>query len=235
MLDARFRVSEAGAATFLGVIAVGDGAVDFEEEGWLVLVGHAGTAGIAAAPAGSPKMRAAAPDGGAFGLQPTSVSETFEGDLRERLVDVHWGAGSGWLYAVRGALISNRAPIQIAGEGQLVLGEVPSVASERTRPADGAEGPLQLRGPSTGVTEPGGEILLEGQTPGAVQLFATDSTRSGPFLLQVTPAEDGSFSVNLLGDNPLPKAPGTWHIYAFSGEAAAGPVTIELTPGKTPW
>ncbi|MBV1858260.1 MAG: hypothetical protein KUG77_07600 [Nannocystaceae bacterium] len=95
--------------------------------------------------------------------------------------------------------------------------------------------PLQLQGPASAKTEPGGTVSLTGKSSASSTVHIVGLGGADPFVHTLEAGADGSFAVNLLGDNPLPKAPGTWHVYAFSGEHVAGPVSIELTPGETPW
>ena len=145
------------------------------------------------------------------------VGESFGFDLRERIGEQLLGPGVYSVHVVHRGLVSNGIRITVAG----------AEASQGAR--------VSLRGPETGVTEPGGTIPMEGVAQAGSTVHLVGVGRTDPFHHAVTSADDGTFSVNLLGDNPLPKAPGTWHIYAFSGGSVAGPVTIELAPGETPW
>jgi hypothetical protein len=143
---------------------------------------------------------------------------TFQFDVGERLFSGSAPEGHHRIYVIYRELISNGVTVEV-GQAEKLSG-VPA---------------LTLSGPATATTEPGGVVTLEGVLGGSGQVHLIATGDADAQHISVTPAEDGSYSINLLGDNPLPKAPGTWHVYALSGEAVAGPVTIELTPGETPW
>lgn len=171
--------------------------------------------------------------------------ENFSLDLRAIVDGLPWGCVASWrLFIAYEGWISNGITIATTGGGTASSLPRPP-AAERISPASpgGLDGTgLVVSLPSTATTEPAGRVLIEGRLAGTgaarpVTLVALGAAPT-PFVASVdVPLEggEGSFSVNLLGDNPLPKAPGTWHVYAFAGEHAAGPATIELTPGSKPW
>lgn len=144
---------------------------------------------------------------------------SFSFDARERLAPMTW-SDDVRVYVAYANYLSNGITVRPRGEAA---------------PAPTLPSPLTLEGPKTSKTEPGGTASLLGKTAPASAVHLVGLGAAGPFVHTTQAGDDGSFSVNLLGDNPLPKAPGIWHIYAFSGEHAAGPVTIELTPGDKPW
>lgn len=124
------------------------------------------------------------------------------------------------LWVGYGPYLSNGVTVRVGGEAPLAPGGSTSVS---------------LEGPSSAPTEPGGTVTLSGTAPASTQVHIVALGGPDAFVSAVEADGAGSFSVNLLGDNPLPKAPGTWHVYAFCGEHVAGPVSIELTPGSKPW
>lgn len=144
---------------------------------------------------------------------------SFSFDAQARLPKTAW-AGDVRLYAAYGEHISNGVTVRHGTDAA---------------PAPAEPSPLQLEGPQTAKTEPGGTVSLSGTAVAGSKVHVVGMGGADPFVHTVDAGTDGSFSFNLLGDNPLPKAPGTWHIYAFSGEHMAGPVSIELTPGDKPW
>lgn len=182
-------------------------------------------------------------DGGSPGGGSGVVAEGFGFDARTRIASLPWGPGRVRIYVVHRAELSNGVVVTLH-EGDPVgrLAVPVSVVSESGSTVEAGEQPVALRGPQRATTEPGATALLKGSVRGeggeaVVHLLAVGDAPS-PFAATVRVSLTdgvGTFAVNLLGDNPLPKAPGTWHLYAFSGEHVSGPVTIELTPGATPW
>lgn len=170
------------------------------------------------------------------------VSEPFRSNLRDVLPGLSWGDGVVRVYAVHGGDVSNGVTVTATG-GSKSAPPTPSSIAHARGASPNAGAPIELSGPASAVTEPGGTVTLEGSIQGegasaTVYMFATKGTAAGPFSAQIEvplDAGSGTFSVNLLGDNPLPKGPGIWHVYAFSGEHVAGPVSIELTAGDKPW
>ncbi len=144
---------------------------------------------------------------------------SFSLDARERLPAAAWDADVR-LYVVYGEYVSNGVTVRTTGD---------------PAPAPDEPSRVRLEGPGAGKTAPGGTVLLTGTAVGGSAVHLVGMGDADAFVHTLKAGPDGTFSVNLLGDNPLPKAPGTWHLYAFSGEHVAGPVTIELTPGDTPW
>jgi len=144
---------------------------------------------------------------------------SFSFDTRERLPQTAWGPEVR-LYVAYGENVSNGGTVHTAGDAAAAPAE-PS--------------PLLLKGPEAAKTEPGGVVSFTGQAPATSTVHIVGMGDADPFVHTVEAAADGAFSVNLLGDNPLPKAPGTWHIYALSGEHVPGPISIELTSGAKPW
>lgn len=144
---------------------------------------------------------------------------SFAFDARARLSAVDFAA-SARLWVGFGPYLSNGVSVRAGGDAP-------------TAPSDSVS--VTLDGPSSAATEPGASVELSGTAPASKPVHVVALGGPDAFVSTTEAAADGTFSVNLLGDNPLPKAPGTWHVYAFSGEHVAGPVTIELTPGSKPW
>lgn len=263
-IDAPFRVDVGGGVVpVVGFRALDVGAkAAFSPGGWWIGVqlddtgfgaGNTVTAKMPAKASGGGKMAAGGgkqvAGGGkssASAAAPTRngvVSEAFRFNLLAVLPELAWGTGRVRVYGVHGGAVSNGVTISATGGGKKTPPSPGLLAYEvGAEPVDGGAA-LELGGPPQATTEPGGEVRLQGTVRGVgdhatVFFFATKGTAAGPFTSRLdVPLEGGvgSFSLNLLGDNPLPKAPGTWHLYAFSGEDVAGPVTIELTAGETPW
>ena len=183
-------------------------------ETWVTVVALS-SKGISFAPAlRSPKMRQ---KGDAVAGGGPRKASSFHFDARERLADVPWTEGEVRLHVVYGAALS------VGGD---------AAAANPAEPS-----PLQLSGPTTvsAATEPGGEVTVQGLAAPSATVHVMGLGYADAFVHTVQADAKGAFSVNLLGDNPLPKAPGSWHVYAFSGQDAAGPISVELTPGSKPW
>lgn len=144
---------------------------------------------------------------------------SFSFDARERLPQTA-GDTEVRLYVAYGEHVSNGVTVRAEGDAA---------------PAPVEPSPLVLAGPEAAKTEPGGTVSFTGKASATSKVHILGMGDADPFVHTVEAGADGAFSVNLLGDNPLPKAPGTWHIYALSGEHVSGPITIELSPGDTPW
>lgn len=176
-----------------------------------------------------------APAGGA-----RTVAQGFFFDARERLTALPWAAADVRLYVVHQSAISNGVGVALRGMVGRAFPTAVRVESDAAADVPSSASQLSLDLPTKAPTEPGGEVLVRGRleaddaTERWVHLLALGASPT-PSTAAISVGESGAFSVNLLGDNPLPKAPGTWHVYAFSGEHVAGPVTIELTPGSKPW
>lgn len=143
----------------------------------------------------------------------------FSFDARARLSSVDFAAATR-LWVGYGPYLSNGVTVQVGGDAPGAPDDAASVS---------------LEGPATAATEPGGTVTLSGKAQASTKVHVVALGGPDAFVSSIDADGSGAFSVNLLGDNPLPKAPGTWHVYAFSGEHVAGPVTIELTPGSKPW
>ena len=169
-----------------------------------------------------------------------TVAEAFVFDARERLTALPWAAADVVLYVVHQGVLSNGIGVALQGRDGRAFPPAAKVESTADADVPSGERPLALDLPATAPTEPGGEVLIRGRLEAGeagerwVHLLVLGSNPT-PFTAAVSVGEAGTFSVNLLGENPLPKAPGTWHVYAFSGDHVAGPATIELTPGDKPW
>jgi len=163
----------------------------------------------------TPKMK------GGRGAPETDVTRgsSFSFDAAARLPSVDFGKGAR-LWVAYGPYLSNGLSVRAGGDALRA-------------PEDGIG--LAVEVSESAVTEPGGTVEISGRAPASQTVHLVVMGRADPFHYAAESGADGSFAVNLLGDNPLPKAPGTWHVYAFSGEHAAGPATIELTPGTKPW
>ncbi len=167
-----------------------------------------------------PALRQPKDKGGRGGpAQDVLRGSSFAFDAQARLPEAAWDTDVR-LYVAYAEHVSNGVTVRHGGE---------------PAPAPAEPSPLTLVGPATAATEPGGTVSLTGKAPASAPVHIVGLGGPDPFVSTLEGTADGSFSVNLLGDNPLPKAPGTWHVYAFSGEHVAGPVTIELTPGSKPW
>lgn len=216
-IDAPFVVrAEAGAVPVVGAF------VRFPERGEAfenrVAVVAVTEEGITVKPA----LRTAKTKGGGKGKgADTAVlrGSSFSFDAQERLAPTAW-SDDVRLYVAYANYLSNGVTVRQGGDAA---------------PAPSSPSQLTLEGPENSKTEPGGTASFFGRAAPASAVHLVGLGVAGPFVHTTQAGDDGSFSVNLLGDNPLPKAPGTWHIYAFSGEHAAGPATIELTPGDKPW
>ena len=168
------------------------------------------------------------------------MAEAFVFDARERLTARPWAAADVLLYVVHQGVLSNGIGVALQGRDGRAFPPAAKVESTADADVPSSERPLAVDLPASAPTEPGGEVLIRGRLEAGeagerwVHLLVLGSNPT-PFTAAVLVGEAGTFSVNLLGENPLPKAPGTWHVYAFSGDHVAGPATIELTPGDKPW
>lgn len=241
-IDAPFVVdtSTRESLPVLGVFARhGAEAADFTRDAMLVAVDLDGPGFLAVPALQSEKGGDTGSPGGGSGV----VAEEFGFDARARMPSLPWAAGRVRMYVVHRASLSNGVVIALQGPEPAAGFPAPLVAVSVSGDAPKAgEEAVVLRGPERATTEPGGTVLLHGSIRGergeaVVHLLAVGDAPSSFVATVRVPLTDGVgvFSLNLLGDNPLPKAPGTWNVYAFSGEHASGPVTIELTPGETPW
>lgn len=246
-IDAPFSMDSAAhdRLPVVGVFVREGGKDDtFFRNAMLVLVDAEG-GGMLVTPAFEPldgdEVDDASPPGPSGGV----AVQRFALDVRGVVDGLPWGPASWRIFVAYEGSISNGTTVTLDGEGTLSKllppPKIEGVPPLSEPPATETGVSLSTPAPSA-ATEPGRTVLLEGRVVGRgtsqpVALLGLGPAPT-PFVAGLEAAIKngvGSFAVNVLGDNPLPKAPGTWHFYAFSGAHHAGPVTIELTPGETPW
>ena len=235
-IDVPFEVDTGTHATLpvLGVFArPADQRANFTDNAMVVVMDPAGLGFLV-----EPALRSEqAEDEEDFSEGTGVVAEPFMFDARECVPGLPWGRGRVRLYVVHQGDVSDGIAVEFSGADFGPLSSPELLQSIAGAPAPDPDGSL-LRAPDKATTQPGATVLLSGTVPEdssqVVHLLALGPAPS-PFSIAVQPAADGSFAVNMLGDNALPKAPGTWHLYAFSGDAVHGPVTIELEAGSEPW
>jgi hypothetical protein len=153
----------------------------------------------------------------------------FSFDLR-RTLQLPWTPGAYRVTVLLGRFISNTVVVELAGEGSAAVAAAASAAThiELVRAGKGNSG-----------CKVSGRLVLDSPTPAAevpanIVLLVTGLRTPGPWTVpQATARTDdeklaATFGIDLTRSPELPRAPGSYFVYAFSSWGAAGPVQCRL-------
>jgi hypothetical protein len=155
--------------------------------------------------------------------------DMFTFDLR-RTLPLSWATGSYRLTVVLGRFISNSVVVELAGERGI---STPASAGGSTH--------IELVRMGTGNSgcKLSGQLVIEAPRPPAaglakVVLLVTGLQNPGPWTVaqDVTSTGNdqpaGTFGGDLMRSAEMPRAPGSYFVYAFSSWGAAGPVQCRV-------